>query len=153
MSQSTFGTYSSYLNAKLCCKDASKSSSEAKSFIIDHPIDDNKYLIHACLEGPESGVYYRGKSEITNNNSVIIQLPYYVCKFAYDFTVNVTGIYDGTIKMYNCSDVDNNGTFTVYGENGRFNWTAIGKRGDIVVESNKAEINIKGDGPYRWYEL
>ena len=37
---------------------------KTKTFIIDHPIDKNKYLVHGCLEGPEFGVYYRGKSEI-----------------------------------------------------------------------------------------
>ena len=28
-----------------------------KTFIIEHPQDTEKYLIHACLEGPEVGVY------------------------------------------------------------------------------------------------
>ena len=46
-----------------------------KSFIIDHPDDSSKYLVHVCLEGPEAAVYYRGKGEITNNNSVVIYLP------------------------------------------------------------------------------
>ena len=25
----------------------------------------NKYLVHSCLEGPESEIYYRGKGEFT----------------------------------------------------------------------------------------
>ena len=29
----------------------------SKSFIIDHPTDPSKYLVHVCLEGPEAGVY------------------------------------------------------------------------------------------------
>jgi hypothetical protein len=33
----------------------------SKTFIIDHPIKKDKYLVHACVEGPETGVYYRGK--------------------------------------------------------------------------------------------
>ena len=40
-----------------------------KTFIINHPLDDSKYLVHACLEGPEAGIYYRGDGEITNNES------------------------------------------------------------------------------------
>ena len=36
----------------------------AKTFVIDHPDDENKYLVHVCLEGPEAGVYYRGKAEV-----------------------------------------------------------------------------------------
>ena len=31
-------------------------SNSAKSFVIQHPINTNQYLVHACLEGPESGV-------------------------------------------------------------------------------------------------
>jgi hypothetical protein len=50
------------------------------------------------------------------------------------------------------SEVDENGKFNVYGENGRFNWQATGKRGDIVVEPLKSESNVKGFGPYKWME-
>ena len=31
--------------------------------MIDHPIDKNEYLVHACLEGHESGVYYKKKNK------------------------------------------------------------------------------------------
>ena len=120
-----------------------------KTFIIDHPIDQNKHLVHACLEGPEAGVYYRGKGEINNNESVEIDLPSYVSAFARDFTVQITAIYDGKVKVYNVSEVENN-KFTVYGENGRFNWLVHALRGEVVVEPNKDEVDVKGSGPYLW---
>jgi len=125
---------------------------QGKSFIINHPIHTDKYLVHTCLEGPEIGVYYRGKSEITNDASVSINLPDYIPGWAHDFTVTVTGIYDGTLKLYNASEVDESGSFMVYGENGKFNWMALGKRGDVNAEPYKNEIVVKGDGPYRWIE-
>ena len=125
---------------------------QGKTFIINHPKDNDKYLVHTCLEGPEVGVYYRGKSEITNDESVAINLPDYIPGWAYDFTVTVTGIYDGKLKLYNASEVDDTGSFTVYGENGKFSWVAIGKRGDVNAEPYKNEIVVKGDGPYRWIE-
>lgn len=124
--------------------------SATKTFIIDHPQNNDKYLVHGCLEGPETGVYYRGKSEIINGESLIINLPNYVKDLAKDFTVNITGIYDGKLKIYNTSDVDDKGSFTVYGENGKFNWVVIGNRNDICVEPYKSEINIRGDGPYKY---
>jgi hypothetical protein len=62
----------------------------SKTFVIDHPIDKNKYLVHACLEGPEAGVYYRGKSEIVNNDFVEIILPDYVDLLATEFTIQIT---------------------------------------------------------------
>lgn len=121
----------------------------SKSFIIDHPTDPSKYLVHVCLEGPEAGVYYRGVGEIVNNECSVIQLPDYVSNLARDFTVQLTGVYDGKVKAYNFSEVDNN-SFTVYGENGKFHWLVIGKRHDIVVEPIKSEVQLKGEGPYLW---
>lgn len=126
---------------------------QGKTFIINHPLNNDKYLVHTCLEGPEIGVYYRGKSEITNDTSVTVNLPNYVPGWASDFTITVTAIYDGKLKLYNASEVDESGgAFTVYGENGKFSWIAIGKRGDINAEPYKNEIVVRGDGPYRWIE-
>jgi hypothetical protein len=46
--------------------------------VIDHPIVKEKYLIHGCLEGPESGVYYRGKCQTNKNGYVILKMPDYI---------------------------------------------------------------------------
>jgi len=48
-------------------------SATAKSFLIPHPTKESKQLRYASLEGPENGVYVRGK--LTNEN--IIELPDY----------------------------------------------------------------------------
>ena len=124
-------------------------SSEVKSFVIDHPKDKSKYLVHACLEGPESGVYYRGKGEITNGESVNILLPDYVDKLATDFTIQITPIFKGKIITLNASEVVNN-NFTVYGENCKFFWLVQGKRDNIEVEPIKKNVDVKGSGPYKW---
>jgi len=126
-------------------------NSSVKSFIIDHPIHvDDKYLVHGCLEGPEAGVYYRNKGEITDNNSVKITLPDYVEHFATDFTIQITPIYDGhKMKTYNVSEVVDN-AFSVYGENGKFYWIVYGKRAEFNVEPYKSNTKVRGDGPYKW---
>jgi hypothetical protein len=123
---------------------------DCKTFVIDHPKDKERHLVHACLEGPEAGVYYRGTAEITNNHSTTIFLPDYVPGWSKDFTVTVTAIYDGKVKMYATSQVDEDGKFNVYGENGQFNWMAVGQRSSINVEPLKSETNMKGFGPYKW---
>jgi len=41
-----------------------------KEFDIPHPTKPNHRLSHACLEGPEIGVYYRGK--LINDNIIIL---------------------------------------------------------------------------------
>ena len=123
--------------------------SSAKTFVIPHPTDEAKYLVHACLEGPEAGVYYRGESEIINNESIEIELPSYVNSLATNFTVQVTGIYDGKIKVYNATRVKD-GKFQVFGENGEFTWLVHGLRNSIVVEPEKSKVDVKGTGPYLW---
>jgi hypothetical protein len=120
-----------------------------KSFVIEHPTNTEKLLVHGCLEGPEAGVYYRGESEITNNTEVTIELPDYVDKLATNLTIQVTPIYNGKVKTFNVSKVKDN-KFTVYGENGEFFWTVIGQRLSFVVEPNKKDVIVKGDGPYKW---
>jgi hypothetical protein len=121
-----------------------------KSFVIDHPKDSEKYLVHGCLEGPEAGVYYRGKGEITNK-SVDIHLPYYVRSLADDLSIQITPIYDGILnKGALCvSEVVDN-KFTVYGPNGKFYWVVYGRRSKIEVEPMKKDVVIKGDGPYKY---
>ena len=47
-------------------------SATTKSFLIDHPTKPGKKLRHGSLEGPENGVYIRGKGKTS-----IIELPEY----------------------------------------------------------------------------
>jgi hypothetical protein len=125
-----------------------------KTFVIDHPISKDKYLQHACLEGPEAGVYYRGKCVITNNSYVEIQLPEYVDKIANNFTVHVNPVADFddsfvSEKQYIATTVKNN-KFRVFGKNGKFDWIVYGERCKIDVEPLKSEYSLKGDGPYTY---
>jgi len=117
-----------------------------KTFVIDHPVEPDRYLVHACLEGPEAGVYYRGESKI-DQTSVVVRLPEYVESLATDFTVHVTPI--GEPRLLGTSRVTD-GKFTVYGAPGEFFWVVYGKRGSIEVEPLKRNVRIAGEGPYRW---
>lgn len=60
----------------------------SKSFEIVHPLDNTKRLTYGSLEGPEYGVYYRGKL----NNEHIISLPDYWTELVDEnsITVNLT---------------------------------------------------------------
>ena len=58
----------------------------SKSFVIDHPTKENYQLVYGSLEGPEHGVYVRGKTrgdiielpeywtELVDENSITVQL-------------------------------------------------------------------------------
>lgn len=123
-----------------------------KTFVVDHPSDTNRYLVHGCLEGPEAGVYYRGKGHISvSETSVTVELPHYVKSLAADFTVQVTPIYKGGLRQLNVSEVSD-GQFQVFGEPGPFFWTVHGTRNTIDVEPLKAAVTVAGDGPYKWIE-
>jgi hypothetical protein len=44
------------------------------------------------------------------------------------------------------------GSFDVYGILGaKFYWTAYGQRTIYDSEPNKSDIEIRGDGPYKWF--
>jgi hypothetical protein len=127
------------------------STTQAKTFVIDHPTDHKKYLVHACLEGPEGGVYYRGTGEITNNEYIEIELPDYASHIATEFSILLTKIRTNKNKKtrLETSKIIGN-KFTVYGENTEFYWFVYGKRQNIEVEPLKAKTKIQGSGPYKW---
>jgi hypothetical protein len=123
-----------------------------KSFVIDHPIKPDNYLVHVCLEGPEAGVYYRGTTQVCDK-FVEVELPDYVDSLAKDFTVHVTHIFDEDVdtepKTYSATKVKD-GKFKIYGPKGKVSWVVFGSRGNIEVEPLKSSVNIKGDGPYKY---
>ena len=131
------------------------SSDLGKTFVIDHPEDPDKYLVHGCLEGPEAGVYYRGMGQVNEgDNSVTISLPSYVDKIGLQFTVQLTPIVDpsiGKVITYGSSYVSD-GKFTVYGEPGSFFWHVTGKRINIDVEPSKDGTILMGNGPYTFLQ-
>jgi hypothetical protein len=128
-------------------------SASDKTFVIDHPLDTEKHLVHACLEGPEAGVFYRGRGHIVNGVGVDIELPSYVDALAHDFSVHLTPIHPKATSIckrsLEVSEVTD-GKFRVYGENGSFFWLVHGQRHAIEVEPLKNTHVVQGQGPYRW---
>ena len=57
-----------------------------KNFVIPHPTKQGKQLVHTCLEGPENGVYVRGK--LLNNT--VIELPEYWTGLVDESTITVS---------------------------------------------------------------
>jgi hypothetical protein len=130
-----------------------------KTFVIPHPLKQNKYLIHACLEGPEAGVYYRGVGHFQKDEkNTEILLPDYVKALAQDFTVHVSSIDDDTDNYFilKVSHIKQN-KFIVHRHSitndyssSQFNWIVYGKRSSIDVEVDKNQVEIKGQGPYQY---
>jgi hypothetical protein len=80
-----------------------------------------------------------------------IVLPSYVSALSTHLIAQVVPIFTGSLRLLNVSKVVNN-AFSVHGAPGEFNWVVYGKRGDLVVEPDKATANVSGQGPYRWIQ-
>jgi len=122
----------------------------SKTFVIQHPSYTEKYLVHACLEGPEAGVYYRGEN-VVQDGKCLISLPDYTSSFE-DFTLYLTSICDEehlSPRVLGYSKTSTH-TFCVYGEDEPFSWFAHGKRLSIDVEPDKGVVSVKGEGPYKY---
>ena len=143
-------TSATYFSVTLLQGGTSTTPTTGKTFIIDHPLDPTRHLVHACIEGPEIGVYYRGEATL-QQESVAIHLPNYVPTLATDFTVQITPIYEPgqPIKTYATTKVVH-GTFEVYGPPGSFYWLVNASRGSIVTEPLKSQVTVHGSGPYKW---
>ena len=79
-----------------------------KSFDIPHPTKENKRLVYASLEGPENGVYIRGK-----NKTSVIELPDYWTGLVHEDSVTVTLTSIGKnkqnkIRNYSVQMIDDN---------------------------------------------
>ena len=113
-------------------------SATHKSFRISHPLAPGKLLYHGCLEGPESGVYYRGEAKLIHGRAVI-SLPDYFESLTREAgrTAMLTPIWtEGLpVSALAASEV-RNGEFTVVAiddanPSQRFCWEVKGVRADI----------------------
>jgi hypothetical protein len=120
----------------------------AKTFVIPHPNRPGRMLVHGCLEGPEGGVYYRGKG----NSSKPIRLPDYVPDLVNgdEPTIHVTPI--GNNQSLGVSEWNRaTNSFRVIADRPTdFHWTFTAMRIPVDVEPFETEVEVKGQGPYTY---
>ena len=103
-----------------------------KKFVIPHPSKPGYQLAHACLEGPESAVYYRGEGRLSDGRATV-RLP--------DFFESLTRKESRTVMLtargrepflLSYEDIDR-GAFRVNGTkaDGEFAWEVKAVRADI----------------------
>jgi len=97
-----------------------------KSFVIDHPTKPDMKLRYGSLEGPENGVYVRGRLKDSN----VIELPDYWIGLVNEdtITVNLTAI--GKIQKLFVKDIKNN-TVIIGGKNINCFYTVFAERKDV----------------------
>jgi hypothetical protein len=130
-SNSLDARYKLVINGAIQC--SGLSSGQPKNFEIPHPLRSDRNLVHACIEGPEAAVYYRGTAQLRDGRAVI-QLPDYfeALTRAEDRTVQLTPVGERPYLLSYTPVVD--GAFTVYGDqsDGVVSWQVIAVRGDIA---------------------
>ena len=129
-----------------------------KTFIVDHPLDNDKYIVHATLEGPEGAVYYRGTSQLCNGK-VTISLPHYFEAFTRKehrtiILTNIDGFDRIAIQSIDGEKIKD-GNFVVVSDNPgssqQFDWEVKAVRADgpqLQAEPNKEDLQVGGFGPY-----
>jgi hypothetical protein len=136
-----------------------------KTFVIDHPLDKARHLIHACIEGPEAAVIYRGQAQL-EGGWVEIPLPDYFEALCAEEgrSVQLTCIADDPADEW-CpvlhATYPRNGKFYVGLGSGmvindqRFWWEVKAVRKDVAalqVEPLRKDVVVHGDGPYTYYK-
>ncbi|MBD2449047.1 hypothetical protein H6G76_18180 [Nostoc sp. FACHB-152] len=140
--------------------DTGKGFVKVKTFVIDHPLDQSKYLIHGTLEGPEASVFYRGSSQLVNGKAEI-NLPDYFEALTHKEgrTIVLTNIdgFDKLMVKKIGQDKIVQGKFYVVSDNPEssqeFDWEVKAIRKDVaplVVEPNKTDYEVTGHGPYTY---
>lgn len=109
-------------------------SGTVKTFNIPHPSDNSKRLVHACLEGPEAAVYFRGKE--TSNS---IELPEYWKDLVDTNSITVHLTPTSLDQNLICLGVINNKVLVNNSHNQLFHYIIYGERKDI--QRLEVEIN------------
>jgi hypothetical protein len=108
-----------------------------KSFIIDHPTKPGKRLQYGSLEGPENGVYIRGRS-----SELTIELPEYWIGLVHEdsITVNLTPIGDSATPRVR--KIENNQVEVFSREEGELDYyyMILGERKDV----DRLEVELEG---------
>jgi hypothetical protein len=111
-----------------------------KYFSIDHPTKPDHRLIHACLEGPESSVYYRAQAQLEDGQATIRLPDYFEALTRLEGrTVLLTPKGREPFLLSHEDIVD--GAFKVYGTraDGAFSWEVKAVRADV----GRLEVEVR----------
>lgn len=131
-----------------------------KTFIIDHPVDSERYLVHATLEGPEGAVYYRGSARLENGRAEVELPPYFEALTRGSgrtiLLTNVDGFDTLAVRRVDGAKI-RGGRFVVESNNPasaqEFDWEVKAIRADgpsLRPEPLREEIAVRGFGPYTY---
>jgi hypothetical protein len=133
-----------------------------KTFIIPHPTDAERYLVHTTLEGPENAVFYRGSAQLSDGSAEVTLPSYFeAATRAEGRTVLLTPRFINASEPLSALAASPiaGGSFTVRAIGAsnpaqRFDWEVKAVRSDaapLVAEPLRSSIAVHGDGPYKYF--
>ncbi len=135
-------------------------SQVSKTFIIDHPIDPSRYLVHAGIEGPANRVFYRGKTTLKHGQA-FITLPDYFEGLTLErgravFLQNMSGFDKVAVKTQDGQRIKD-GVLHIISQDkhsqSTVSWEVSAIRKDVpelIVAPRVDEVEVLGVGPYRY---
>jgi hypothetical protein len=125
--KNSVGIYSLTVDGDGNIETTGRLTAESKSFLIDHPTKEGKKLQYTCLEGPENGVYCRGRVK-----TGVIELPdYWVGLVDEDtITVNLTPVGKAQPSLF-VSEIKQNKIYLSYTDSIDCFYTVYAERKDI----------------------
>jgi hypothetical protein len=139
-----------------------------KGFVIKHPTDTKRWLVHACTEAPHNGVEYWGTAALIDGVADIELPPYFEDLTEHENrSVHLTAVTPldraahqarGTVTTPILSATyPTEGCFRIHAEGpGNIDvwWLVKAVRKDLpalLVEPRRSEVTVSGFGPYRTY--
>jgi hypothetical protein len=125
----------------------------SKSFVIPHPVEpDDRWLVHACIEGPTADLLYRGEAEIWDGEAVVELPGYFESASRTDGRqVQVTPV-DEPYPVAASAIVDGRFTIRCDAPDGtRVSWLVTAIRADVTpfqVEPLRSDVIVHGQAPY-----
>ena len=121
------------------------SAGGSKAFRIQHPLKQDMFLKHFCVESPEVLNMYRGNAVLDANGEAIITLPEYFNLININFSYNLTAIGSASPNLHVNKEVEGN-SFSVAGgtPGSKISWTIFAERNDQYMqdhpESKQTEV-------------
>jgi len=110
------------------------SATSGKGFLIDHPLDpENKYLLHACAEGPEPYNIYKGTVTTDASGRAVVELPDYFEAVNTDFAYYLQPI--GAFAQAIVEEKVSNNRFVIRTDrpNVEVSWMIVATRNDPYI--------------------
>ena len=109
-----------------------------KNFLIEHPTDPDKLLVHSCVEAPERLNIYSGNVVTDSAGYATVKLPDYFNALNIDYRYQLTVLGDSFARAIVCKEVTAEGKFRIRTDipGTKVSWQVSGIRNDAYARAN-----------------